>query len=46
LTRYDQAALTWLTKSKTLAEAVRVYNSESILPDPEAFGLGPRPETK
>lgn len=46
LARYDQAALTWLNKSKALAEAVRVYNSESILPDPEAFGLGPRPETK
>jgi hexosaminidase len=43
LARYDQSALTWLNKSKALAEAVRVYNSESILPDPEAFGLGPRP---
>jgi len=43
LVRYDQAALTWLNKSKALADAVRVYNSESILPDPEAFGLGPRP---
>ena len=31
----------WLNKSKALAEAVRVYNSESILPDPEAFGLDP-----
>jgi hexosaminidase len=43
LARYDQAALNWLNKSKALAEAVRVYNSDSILPDPEAFGLGPRP---
>jgi hypothetical protein len=43
LARYDQAELTWLNKSKSLAEAVRVYNSESILPDPETFGLGPRP---
>ena len=43
LARYDQAALTWLNKSKALADAVRVYNSESILPDPETFGLGPRP---
>ena len=43
LARYDQAALNWLNKSKALAEAVRVYNSESILPDPEAFGLGSRP---
>lgn len=47
LARYDQAALTWLNKSKALAEAVRNYNSTSILPDPEEFGLGPRaPETK
>jgi len=45
LARYDQAALTWLNKSKALAEAVRVYNSTSILPDPEEFGLGPRPGT-
>jgi hexosaminidase len=43
LVRYDQAALTWLNKSKSLAEAVRNYNSTSILPDPEEFGLGPRP---
>ncbi len=43
LARYDQAALMWLTKSRALAEAVRLYNSNSILPDPEAFGLGPRP---
>jgi hypothetical protein len=43
LARYDQAALNWLTKSKALADAVRVYNSESILPNPEEFGLGPRP---
>jgi hexosaminidase len=43
LARYDQAELTWLNKSKSLAEAVRLYNSESILPDPETFGLGPRP---
>jgi hypothetical protein len=43
LARYDQAALTWLNKSKALAEAVRVYDSDSILPDPQTFGLGPRP---
>jgi hexosaminidase len=43
LTRYDQAAASWLNKSKALAEAVRVYNANSILPDPEEFGLGPRP---
>jgi hypothetical protein len=44
LARYDQAAAMWLTRSKALAEAVRVYNTNSILPDPEEFGLGPRPD--
>ena len=44
LARYDQAAATWLNKSKSLAEAVRLYNTNSILPDPEEFGLGPRPQ--
>jgi hexosaminidase len=43
LARYDQAAAMWLSKSKALAEAVRLYNTNSILPDPEEFGLGPRP---
>src|SRR4029079_4145714 len=43
LARYDQAAFTWLNKSKALAEAVRLYNRNSILPDPEACGLGARP---
>jgi hypothetical protein len=43
LARYDSAIAIWLTKSRTLAEAVRRYNTESILPDPEEFGLGPRP---
>jgi hypothetical protein len=42
LARYDQAALNWLNKSRALAEAVRVYNWTSILPDPDEFGLGPR----
>lgn len=41
--RYDRAILMWLTKSKALEEAVRVYNASSVLPDPEEFGLGPRP---
>lgn len=43
LARYDQAIATWLDKSKSLADAVRLYNNNSILPDPEEFGLGPRP---
>ncbi len=43
LARYDQAINMGLTKSKSLQEAVREYNTSSILPDPETFGLGPRP---
>ena len=43
LARYDRAINDWLRKSKALEEAVRVYNTTSILPDPEEFGLGPRP---
>ncbi len=43
LARYDQAINMWLTKSKALQEAVREYNTSSILPDPETFGLGARP---
>ena len=46
LARYDQAAAMWLTKSKSLADAVRVFNTTSILPDPEEFGVGPRPTPK
>ncbi len=41
--RYDRAIMMWLNKSKELEEAVRVYNSTSVLPNPEEFGLGPRP---
>ena len=43
LARYDQAIAVWLNKSRALAEAVQLYNTNSILPDPEEFGLGPRP---
>lgn len=43
LARYDRAIIAWLNKSKALEEAVRVYNTNSVLPDPEEFGLGPRP---
>jgi hexosaminidase len=46
LARYDQAIAIWLNKSRSLAEAVRNYNTTSILPDPEEFGLGPRPTPK
>ncbi len=43
LARYDQSINMWLTKSRSLAETVRTYNTSSILPSPEEFGLGPRP---
>lgn len=43
LARYDRAINAWLNKSKALEEAVRLYNTTSILPDPEEFGFGPRP---
>ncbi len=43
LARYDQAINMWLSRSKALQEAVRDYNANSILTDPETFGLGPRP---
>ena len=43
LARYDQGIAIWLNKSKALLDAVRLYNVNSILPDPETFGLGPRP---
>ncbi len=42
--RYDQAIAVWLNKSKSLEEAIRLYNTNFILPDPEEFGLGPRPQ--
>jgi hypothetical protein len=43
LARYDQAINNWLARSKALHDAIRNFNSTSILPDPETFGLGPRP---
>jgi hypothetical protein len=44
LARYDQSINMWLTKSRALAEAVRTYNANSTLPNPEEFGLGTRPQ--
>ncbi|MFN2415563.1 MAG: beta-N-acetylhexosaminidase [Pyrinomonadaceae bacterium] len=43
LARYDLAAARWLTRSKQLEEALRVYDRTSTLPAPTEFGLGPRP---
>jgi hexosaminidase len=45
LARYDQAIAIWLAKSRAVEEAMRAYDGTSILPNPEEFGLGPRPQT-
>ena len=42
LARYDNAISLWLEKSRALDEAVRTYETTSILPNPEQFGLGQR----
>ena len=42
LARYDHAMSEWLEKSLELSEALRNYETTSILPNPEAFGLGAR----
>jgi hexosaminidase len=42
LARYDQAMMLWLTKSRAFEEALRNYETTSILPNPEEFGLGPK----
>lgn len=42
LARYDHAMGEWLEKSRELGEVLRNYETTSTLPDPEAFGLGPR----
>ena len=43
LARYDQMISLWLTKSRAMDEALRKYDTTSTLPNPEEFGLGPRP---
>ncbi|HKV33664.1 MAG TPA: family 20 glycosylhydrolase, partial [Pyrinomonadaceae bacterium] len=45
LARYDNAMSLWLSKSRALDEAVRNYETTSILPNPEEFGLGRKPLT-
>jgi hypothetical protein len=42
LARYDVAIAEWLEKSRALGEVLRNYETTSTLPNPEAFGLGPR----
>jgi hexosaminidase len=44
LARYDLAIAQWLSKSKSLENILRKYEESSILPNPEEFGLGARPE--
>ncbi|MEK6334941.1 MAG: glycoside hydrolase family 20 zincin-like fold domain-containing protein [Acidobacteriota bacterium] len=41
--RYDQMISIWLTKSRAMGEALQRYDLTSTLPNPEEFGLGPRP---
>ncbi len=43
LARYDGMIRMWLNQSHAMDEALRKYEATSILPDPEGFGLGPRP---
>jgi hypothetical protein len=43
LARYDQMISMWLAKSRQMDEALRKYETTSILPNPEEFGLGARP---
>jgi hypothetical protein len=43
LNRYDQMMAIWLTKSRAMDDALRKYEATSTLPNPEEFGLGPRP---
>lgn len=42
LARYDNATAIWLNKSRAVEEAMRAYDTTSILPNPEEFGLGTR----
>ena len=41
--RYDQMISIWLIKSRVMGEALQRYDLTSTLPNPEEFGLGPRP---
>jgi len=46
LARYDQAIAMWLAKSRAMDEVLRKYEATSTLPNPEEFGLGPRPANR
>ncbi|MDX6613480.1 MAG: hexosaminidase [Blastocatellia bacterium] len=43
LARYDQMIQLWLAKGRAIDDALRNYQTTSTLPNPEEFGLGPRP---
>ena len=42
LARYDHAIAEWLEKSREVGEVLRNYETTSTIPEPQAFGLGPR----
>lgn len=44
LARYDHATSVWLGKIAAIDTALRDYNESSMLPNPEEFGLGSRPQ--
>ena len=46
LTRYDQAMLMWLDKSRQINEALSRYNETGTIPPPEQIGLAIRPAEK
>ena len=43
LARYDQMIGLWLAQSRVVDEAMRKYDMNSTLPNPEELGLGTRP---
>ena len=43
LARYDGMIRMWLNQSRAMDEILRKYEATSTLPNPEDFGLGPRP---
>jgi hexosaminidase len=42
LARYDQMISIWLTRSRSMDDALRKYETTWTLPEPEGFGLGTR----
>ncbi|MGB8510387.1 MAG: family 20 glycosylhydrolase, partial [Pyrinomonadaceae bacterium] len=46
LARYDLSVGNWLAKSRAVQEVLRDYDETSTLPNPQDFGLGPRPDER